>query len=408
MSEPRAANEPIGLGVIGLGVMGATHVRCINAIAQQASAHRGPACRLVAVCDRDATRRSGRVASAGNMASISTHEQLFDLAEVSGYSEPAELLADSRVQAVHICTHTDTHVDLAIRAIEAGKHVLVEKPVAVSSVNVQRVIDAAERAKNTGNNLVVMPAMCMRFWPGWPWVREKMRSREFGRVTGATFRRVGTTPTWSGDFYRDAERTGGALVDLHIHDADFVLWCFGEPTEVISVGSANQLTTVYRYPPGGSKHLTGTSGPETQGIQVVAEGGWGMSPGFGFRMQYTVAFEHATAEFELSRTPTVMLYRDGSAQPVELPTESAYHFEIEHFIRRLGAAQGKGAQNANAHSRIEDPHIGHPSVSTPIPPRQSGTTDDGPTLRDALAVARLLEAERQSLETGRSARTVGL
>lgn len=370
--------------------MGATHIRCINAIAAKASAGLGPvvapsaklpACLLTAVCDRDAARHSGMVAAAGNMASITTQERLFDPATVKTYAEPQDLFDDPTVHAVHICTHTDTHVDLAIRALEAGKHVLVEKPVAVTSADVQRVIDAASRADR-----LCMPAMCMRFWPGWPWVREKIVSREFGRVISATFHRLGTPPSWSPDFYRDAERTGGALVDLHIHDADFIRWCFGDPIEVISTGSTNHLTTVYRFETVNPFEAMGspkTSETEAQRPprHVVAEGGWGHSSGYGFRMRYTVAFEHATAEFDLHRTPTVLLYRNGAAEPISLPAESAYHIEIEHFVRLLAR------------------HV-FPEVAS----FSDAALDDGPTLSDALAVARLLESERSSLISGHALR----
>ncbi|MGE3109242.1 MAG: Gfo/Idh/MocA family protein [Phycisphaerales bacterium] len=336
--------RPVGLGVIGLGVMGATHVRCMSAIAARG------AVRLAAVCDHHPDRRTGLVRASGNMTSIATDERLFDPAAVRTFADPGDLLADPHVDAVHICTPTDSHADLAIRALRAGKHVLIEKPVAIASADVARVIDAA-----AGTNLVCMPAMCMRFWPGWAWVRERMRTREFGAVTGATFQRVGTPPGWSPGFYGHAERSGGALVDLHIHDADFILWCFGEPAEVVSTGSTNHLTTIYRFARGPS--------------HVVAEGGWGHAPGFGFRMRYTISFENATAEFDLGRAPTVILYRNGQSEPIEFPPESAYYLEIEHFVDRVGGV---------------------------------GDPDRGPTLRDAWTAARLLEAERRSLETGQA------
>ncbi len=364
----------IGLGVIGLGVMGATHVRCINALAARSMSVQAlpapdspiPRCVLAAVCDRDPARRTGIVKAAGNLASITTHERLFDPSITAAYAEPIELLEDPRIRGVHICTPTDTHVEFAVKALEAGKHVLIEKPVAVAPSDVRRVMDAAERAGR-----LCMPAMCMRFWPGWAWVRERIVNGEYGAVRSATFHRLGTPPSWSPEFYRDSDRTGGALVDLHIHDADFIRWCFGEPDEVVSTGSTNHLSTIYRY----------AQGPG----HVVAEGGWGLSPGFGFRMRYTIAFDCATAEFDLGRTPTVMLYRDGKAEPIEFPPESAYHLEIEHFVNEVG--------------RWEDP----PRSRKHGAERQ---TDHGPTLADAVGVARLLEAERRSLHSGRAERVI--
>ena len=95
------------------------------------------------------------------------------------------------------------------------------------------------------------------------------------------FSRVGAGPSWSPEFYRDISRSGGALVDLHIHDADIVYWLFGKPREVVSGGSIEHLTPVYRF----------DRGPR----HVAAEGGWSFTPSAGFRMRFTVCFEKATA-----------------------------------------------------------------------------------------------------------------
>lgn len=350
--------RPVGIAVVGLGFMGATHVRCVQAI-ESANASSGgshaDACRLVAVCDRDANRRSGLIETTGNLSvGEAKQERIFDPVITTTYERFDDVLADPNVDAVSICTQTDTHVDLAIRALGAGKHVLIEKPVAIASKDVQRVADAAaanRAARGGGNGLVCVPGMCMRFWPGWPWVRERVKDGRFGRVLSATFHRLGTPPRWSTDFYLDTARSGGALVDLHIHDADFIRWCFGDPDSVSSTGSTNHLTTVYRYE-NGPKH-------------VVAEGGWGHSPGFGFRMRYVMSFEGATVDFDLGRRPSVCVYRDGKSEAVELPAVSAYQLQLEHFVACI-ARPGE------------------------VPLRAM--------MEDAVRVARLLEAEKRSIE----------
>jgi len=351
--SPTNAARPIGLAVAGLGFMGATHVRCVLALESASTSSTASiphSCRLVAVCDRDPGRRAGRPQQSGNLGvGHTTQETLFDPARVVAYERFDDLLSDPNVHAVSICTQTDTHVDLALRALAARKHVLIEKPVAVTSGDVRRVADAA-----AASGRVCLPAMCMRFWPGWPWVRECISDRRYGKALSATFHRLGTPPRWSPEFYLDTARSGGALVDLHIHDADFIRWCFGDPVSVSSVGSTNHLTTAYHYP----------DGP----IHVVAEGGWGHSPGFGFRMRYVVSFEHATVDFDLARTPPVCVYRDGRCEPVELPSASAYQLQIEHFIA---------------------------CISRP------GTLAPRATMNDAVAVAQLLEAEKRSIQLGR-------
>src|SRR5688500_7937660 len=275
------AAQPVRVGVIGLGFMGATHVA-----AYQAAARDGFPCELVAVCDRKAPRRAGRLSDVGgNIGDLSDPRPAFDAERVRAYVDGDELIRDPGVDLVSICTRTDTHADLGVRALRAGKHALVEKPVALNVDEVRRVRDVAR-----ASNRLCMPAMCMRFWPAWAWLKRRIDDGSFGRCTGLTLTRIGAAPSWSGAFYADASRSGGALADLHVHDADFVLFCFGRPSSVYSVGDVNHVTTAYRF--------DGAGAP----AHVVAEGGW-LSPGTAFRMRYVARFERATADFDLSRDP---------------------------------------------------------------------------------------------------------
>jgi predicted dehydrogenase len=322
--------ESLGVAVIGLGVMGKTHAAAIVS-AQQA----GLPCRLVAVADRHVD---------GHMP---------ELANLPRYPGIEELLADGAVDAVSICTPTDSHVAIALACLAAGKHVLVEKPVALRSVEVAQLADAAAKSGR-----ICMPAMCMRFWPGWTWLKERIESGAFGAVRSATFQRLGAPPDWS-PFYSDFSRSGGPLFDLHIHDADFVRYAFGEPLEVVSTGSAVRVATMYRF---------GERGPAS----VVAEGGQDLMPGFPYRMRYLVAFEKATADWELSRDPQLILARNGKTETISLPTVTAYEAEVRHFVEL-------------ATGRVHEPVA---------------------TIADAVRTTALLEAEKRSLETRAPVRIV--
>lgn len=337
-SSPDSFPE-IGVGLLGTGFMGRLHAAgYLNAAAA------GVANRIVAVSGRGAT--VGDAAARGNLP-MGTELVDSAFAEALRTTDPAEVYRHRDVDVVSICTPTDTHVDLAEAALAAGKHVLIEKPVALSSDEVRRLLDASRKSAK-----VCMPAMCVRFWPGWDWLKARIADRSFGAVKSATFRRIGSPPDWSRAFYSDARRTGGALFDLHIHDADFLRHCFGEPSGVSAFGSLDHLVATYDYP----------DGPEL----VVAEGGWNQAPGFGFRMDFTVAFEGATADFSLGREPELNLCRDGLCEPVEFAAENAYDREVRCFLKAVRA----------------------------------GSTEGTPSLEDALAVTRILEAEAESLRSG--------
>jgi len=336
----------INVGILGLGFMGTTHLK-----AYQSAAGAGFPCRVTAVCDPVESRRKGLPDGLGGNIGAAVTERLFDPAQVKGYADAAVFFADADLHLISICTQTPTHVDLATRALRAGKHVLLEKPVALTSEDVQKVQQASESAGR-----ICMPAMCMRFWPEWSWLKDKIDSMEFGACLSLSLQRIGGTPAWSRDFYLDATRSGGAIIDLHIHDADFIRFCFGDPAAVTCVGyktggAINRMTTTYHYP-GGPKLIT-------------AEGGW-MSSGVGFRMRYIAEFEHATADFDISRTPQLLLAADGKSDAVSVDSLSGYDLEIRHILSAVGG----------------------------------GTSRMIASISDAVATAKLLEAEIQSVNSG--------
>lgn len=334
----------VGVGIIGLGFMGGTHYR-----AYEAAQNAGFQCRVIGVCDRSPERLTGRADVLGNI-DTGHGERLFDPTKLRAAREPRELFADPRIHLVSICTPTDSHADLAVAAMRAGKHVLVEKPVALTGGDARRI---AAAARETGK--LCMPAMCMRFWPGWTWLRDRVRDGRFGPVRSAVFQRLGSAPTWNREFYGDNSRSGGSLFDLHIHDADFIRWCFGPPRAVVSTGSLAHVTTLYQYGDAGPRH-------------VAAEGGQDHSPGFGFRMRYIVCFERATADFDLGRSPQLQLHRDGASTPVDLPAGAGYDGQIRHILDAILGARS----NADLLATIDE----------------------------AVGVTEMLEAERRSLEGG--------
>ncbi|HEU0040504.1 MAG TPA: Gfo/Idh/MocA family oxidoreductase, partial [Verrucomicrobiae bacterium] len=190
------------------------------------------------------------------------------------------MLADPAVELVDLCVPTPLHAPQAIAGLQAGKHVLCEKPLARTSALARDIVNAAKSAKG-----FFMPAMCMRFWPGWAWLKELAEKNTYGRILAARFRRVSAPPGWSRDSYFKGADSGGALLDLHIHDTDFVEFIFGRPSSVFSTG-------ISRFS-GAIDHVV-TQYKVAGGATVYAEGSWLLTQGFG--MSYTVMFERATLD----------------------------------------------------------------------------------------------------------------
>jgi len=297
----------IRVGVVGLGMMGLTHLDAYTAM---------EGVEVTAIADANPARLSGEIKAKGNVEGQA--QGRFDFAKVKKFSEGMDLIGDSEVDVVDICLITPLHLDFALTTIAARKPLLIEKPLARTA---QQADQIAKAAKDAG--IVAMPAMCMRFWPGWTWLKRAIAEREYGKVFAAHFRRLATHP--GGAFYADGAASGAAALDLHIHDADFVRYCFGDPISVHSRGypkitsGIDHLITQYQY---GDVPL------------VTAEGGWAMANEYPFRMQYTVNFERATAVFDSAAQSALMLYESGQKpRALELDPIMGYQREIEYFIQ---------------------------------------------------------------------------
>ncbi len=329
----------VGIGVIGLGFMGRTHLEAFAGLRD---------CEIVAVADQDESRLLGLPSEGGNLGERSA-APIFNPDSTATFKEPAELLDFDRVDLVSITTPTPTHVDIAIAAIESGRHVLVEKPVALEIQGIERIAEAARQ-----HGVLAMPAHCMRSWPAWTWMRARIIDKTFGDVVSAKFHRTGAAPSWNAGFYLDDSKSGGAMVDLHIHDADYILHCLGMPSAVVSTGTRRRIRTEYRF---------------EGGLVVEAEGGWLEASDAPFTMKAEIECAEATMKFDLARDPEVeVIHADGTT--VSHPEASVGGTGYEVQTRRLIDALLSGAK---------------------VPPV---------TMEDAARTARLLESEIESMVGG--------
>lgn len=306
----------VKVGVIGLGFMGVTHLKAYQQV---------PSARLVAICDAVRLPADGNLASvAGNLAS--TSDLKLDMSVVNGYREYEALLANPEVDLVDICLPTPLHAPVAIAALKAGKHVICEKPLARTSATCREIVTAARNAKG-----FFMPAMCLRFWPEWAFAQKAIRDQTYGRVLAARFRRISAPPAWSQGSYFKGDESGGALLDLHIHDTDFVQFCFGRPLSVYSTGltrfsgAVDHVVTQYK--------VTGDA-------VVSAEGTWIMTPGAPFNMAYTINCERATIDYDLARgNEALKVYEEGRETNVRLKAGDGYVGELSHMVESIEKQQ---------------------------------------------------------------------
>jgi len=317
MSNPSnpAPGKPVNVAVVGLGFMGVTHLRAYLD---------NPMARVVAVCDARRVPVNGVLA--GVSGNIKDSDDIDLGPDVKVYQNTEELLADADVELVDLCTPTPLHAEQVIAALQAGKHVICEKPLARTSEEARGILEIA--ANSPG---ILMPAMCMRFWPGWSWLKQVVEEKSYGKVLAARFRRDSAMPAWSQQgTYSGGQDLGGALYDLHIHDIDFVNFLFGRPAQVFSTGvvsasgSIDHVGTQYTYP---------------DGPAVYAEGSWLLNQ--GFNMAYTLLCEHATIDFDLSRGAKALMVSETGKEPqvVETGDGDGYSKEIDYIVDCVSKGQ---------------------------------------------------------------------
>jgi predicted dehydrogenase len=243
-----------------------------------------------------------------------------------------------------------------VAALEAGKHILCEKPMALSVEQCDDMLAAAKKSKGR-----FMVAQCIRFWPEYVYLKNAVEDGRFGQLRSLELRRQAGTPDYSlNNWILNPELSGGAILDLHVHDVDFCLYLLGKPAFVVAQGyqraggSVDRVHSQWFYP--GSERVT----------QLV--GAWDMPSGYKFNMGFTAVFEKAALVFDMNPdVPLTLLEARKEPQRPELPTKDGYFAEIEHLIECI--EQGR-----------------NPTISTP---QES---------RDAVAIAL---AEKQSILSGK-------
>ena len=308
-SNPQSSTGKVNVAVVGLGFMGVTHLRAYLQV---------PAARIVAVCD--AVRLPVNGVLQGVAGNIKKSDDIDLGQQVKVFRKLEEVLAEPEVQLVDLCTPTPLHPEQAIAALQAGKHVLCEKPLARTSAAARDIVEAERSAAG-----FIMPAMCLRFWPGWSWLKQVVAEQRYGKILAARFWRMSAMPTWSKQgTYTGSSNIGGALFDLHIHDVDFIQFLFGLPARVFSTGvsapdgSIDHVVTQYLFP----------GGPT-----VYAEGGWLLAG--GFNMAYTLLCERATLDFDLARGANAMQITE-PGQPTRVVTydgPDGYGEEVRYAVQ---------------------------------------------------------------------------
>ncbi len=308
----------VRIGIVGVGFMGMIHFL---------AARKLKGAQVTAICSRDEKKLAGDWRSI--QGNFGPRGEMMDLSSMKKYRSLDDLLADKDIDLVDVCNPTNLHPETAIKALNAGKHVLVEKAIALNPKDADAMLDAAKKAKR-----LLMVAHVLPFFPEFAFAAQAIRGGEFGKLLGGHFKRIISKPDWSAEI-GDVSKTGGPAVDLHIHDTHFIGLVCGVPGSVFSTGvvgtggAVDHLTTAYLY---------GANGPA-----VTCSSGALTMKGRPFVHGYELYLEKATLVYESGTCPLTVLKADGSSEQPKLAggdeATTAFTSEIQAAVDGVNAGR---------------------------------------------------------------------
>ena len=298
----------VKVGLIGIGYIGHAHLSALKQIDNA---------QLIAIVDFN--EKEGRKIAQENNTDY--------------FKDIDEMLKNVDVDAVIICVPTFAHAELAIKAANEKKHILCEKPLTLTLKDADNMIEAAKK-----NDVKTMTGHVLRFWPEYVKIKEIIDSGYLGKPLTAFSERLIVTPDWQVNAWdKDEKNSGGAPLDLHIHDLDLLIWLFGKP-EIVK---ASGILTPENPEKGGFSHIF-TSAQFKNGKAGFAEGGWSFKGAFPFTMAVRVLCEKGTIEWtfragknieERSKAFNIIIYgNDGSIETIETPQTDPFFNELSYFI----------------------------------------------------------------------------
>jgi predicted dehydrogenase len=283
------------VGVIGAGFIATAHVHAYAA---------APGVQVVAVADPVQTKAQALAAPVGATA----------VADVD------DLFARD-LDIVSVCTPSPTHAALTVRALEAGLHVLCEKPIARTLADAQRIVAAGRAAPG-----LLMIGHVSRFEPDHRQAKDIADAGHLGAIAMMSHSLTTSLPGWSeGGWFADHEQSGGPLVDLAVHSFDFLSWMAGcDPVRLHAVGADTEtgpntyaLVTV-RY---------------ASGAMALVETSWAHPASHGFKLATEIVGTRGRLHWSYDDIAGgEMFLADGTSVSFDPLSDRGFHAEIRSFI----------------------------------------------------------------------------
>lgn len=293
----------VKIAMIGAGFMGRTHAQ-IYLKAQNAE--------IVGLCDKN--RELG--------------EKFAEEFQCAYFEEIEDLLEQCEVDVMDICVPTFLHEEYVMIAAKHKKHVFCEKPVTFSVRQLDGMIHAI---KQSGKKMFV--GQVVRFWPEYITAKKKYDSGDLGNLKAVYAARLSEHPAWS-EWYKRVENSGGGLLDLHLHDVDYICYLLGKAEYVYAVGQKNtygcwnHVMSILSFP---------------NGISATIEGIIEMAKGYPFTMQLRLVGDKKVYDYIMkagsnledvgSAKRETRIYEEGKSTLLAPDETDAYETELLHFLK---------------------------------------------------------------------------
>lgn len=262
----------ITIGILGCGAIGFKHLQALKSLRRKIP--------LAVTAFADAS------VEALNRSSVIWPE-------AKAYSNAGKLIENERIDILYICLPSYLHTKFAVMAMRRKIGVFIEKPVCLTAE--EALLLMAEQQKNKAFAAV---GQVLRFFAEYEYLYKLIQTRIYGELKFLVLKRLcGRSEAW----FREEEKSGSVVLDLHIHDVDFIRYAIGEPeikTVTGRAGDTGMITHII------AEYACG-------GTRVVAEGLWDISGTVPFEAGYRAYFEKATVVYDSIQVKEPIVYEAG-------------------------------------------------------------------------------------------------
>lgn len=302
----------VRVGIVGIGFMGWIH---------QLAYRRTKQATFSAFCSSDAKKRNGDWR--GIQGNFGPPGEQISLDGIEVFETFEQMVRSPNIDVIDICLPPHMHAQAAKLALENGKDVLCEKPLALHPEDCRQIMDLAAK-----NNRIVLAAHVLPYMGAFAYATQLVANKTYGSPIGGYFKRIISDPTWIPDFY-DPNVVGGPLVDLHVHDLHWIQHLFGRPKSVRAVGRMKGSVAKF-------VHVVYDFGD--QNMAVASSSGVIDGPGRPFTHGFELHLERATLQHEFAAysdgaetMPLKIITADGQVIRPELPASD----EIDAFVGEI-------------------------------------------------------------------------